>query len=62
MLLIKYVSRKYKNNLYSFKRNCIQNSIYGVDIDESAVEIAKLRLWLTLIVEKEDYENTEKLR
>lgn len=61
LLLIKYVSRKYKNNLYSFKRNCIQNSIYGVDIDESAVEIAKLRLWLTLIVEKEDYENTESL-
>jgi len=60
-LLIKHVSRKYKNNLYFFKRDCIQNSIYGVDIDSSAVEIAKLRLWLTLIVEKENYEDTEPL-
>ncbi len=56
-----FVSRKYKNSLYFFKRDCIQNTIYGVDIDSSAVEIAKLRLWLTLIVEKEDYENTEPL-
>ncbi len=60
-LLIKYVSRKYKNNRYFFKRDCIQNSIYGVDIDSSAVEIAKLRLWLTLIVEKDNYEDTEPL-
>ena len=30
--------------IYYFKRDCIQNSIYGVDIDYSAVEIAKLRL------------------
>ena len=56
-----FVSRKYKNSLYFFKRDCIQNTIYGVDIDSSAVEIAKLRLWLTLIVEREDYENTEPL-
>jgi len=60
-LLINHVSRKYKNNLYFFKRDCIQNSIYGVDIDSSAVEITKLRLWLTLIVEKENYEDTEPL-
>ncbi len=60
-LLVNHVSRKYKNNLYFFKRDCIQNSIYGVDIDGSAVEIAKLRLWLTLIVEKDNYEDTEPL-
>lgn len=60
-LLKNYVSRKYKNNRYFFKRDCIQNSIYGVDIDSSAVEIAKLRLWLTLIVEKDNYEDTEPL-
>tara|TARA_B100001057_G_scaffold346392_1_gene347703 strand:- start:106 stop:3429 length:3324 start_codon:yes stop_codon:yes gene_type:complete len=60
-LLINHVSRKYKNNRYFFKRNCVQNSIYGVDIDSSAVEIAKLRLWLTLIVEKDNYEDTEPL-
>ena len=60
-LLKDHVSRKYKNNRYFFKRDCIQNSIYGVDIDNSAVEIAKLRLWLTLIVEKDNYEDTEPL-
>ncbi len=39
---------------YIFKRDCIQNSLYGVDIDPSAVEIAKLRLWLSLIVDEDD--------
>jgi len=35
------------------KKESIENSIYGVDIDLGAVEIAKLRLWLSLVV---DYE------
>jgi hypothetical protein len=39
---------------YQFKREFIENSLYGVDIDPGAVEIAKLRLWLSLIVEEED--------
>ena len=39
---------------YLFKRQAIQNSLYGVDIDPGAVEIAKLRLWLSLIVDEED--------
>jgi Eco57I restriction-modification methylase/TaqI-like C-terminal specificity domain len=39
---------------YHFKRHAIQNSIYGVDIDAGAVEIAKLRLWLSLVVDEED--------
>jgi len=38
---------------YQFKRHAIQNSLYGVDIDPGAVEIAKLRLWLSLIVDEE---------
>jgi len=38
---------------YKLKKETIQNSIYGVDIDPGAVEIAKLRLWLSLVV---DYE------
>lgn len=37
---------------YQFKKHAISNSIHGVDIDPGAVEIAKLRLWLTLIVEE----------
>ena len=39
---------------YAFKRACIEHALYGVDIDPGAVEIAKLRLWLSLIVEEED--------
>lgn len=38
---------------YNFKSNAIQNSIYGVDIDAGAVEIAKLRLWLSMVVDEE---------
>ncbi len=41
---------------YQLKKDTIQNSIYGVDIDPGAIEIAKLRLWLSLIV---DYEVQE---
>lgn len=40
---------------YAFKRHAIQASIYGVDIDAGAVDIAKLRLWLSLVVDEEDY-------
>ena len=39
---------------YNFKRECIENSLYGVDIDPGACEVAKLRLWLSLIVDEED--------
>ena len=59
--LADYVDRKYKNSIYYFKRDFIQNNIYGVDIDESAVEITKLRLWLSLIVEVIDYNKSEPL-
>lgn len=34
------------------KRDIIQHSIYGVDIDAGAVEIARLRFWLALVVEE----------
>ena len=47
--------------IYSFKRDCIQNSLYGVDIDPGAVEIAKLRLWLSLIVDEEDIKEIKPL-
>jgi hypothetical protein len=42
-------------NAYELKRHCIQQSIYGVDIDASAIDIARLRLWLSLIVDESDY-------
>lgn len=46
---------------YFLKRHAIQESIYGVDIDTSAVDIARLRLWLSMIVDEEDYDNIEAL-
>ena len=46
---------------YNFKRECIEKSLYGVDIDPGAVEIAKLRLWLSLIVDEEDIKNIKPL-
>jgi type I restriction-modification system DNA methylase subunit len=41
-------------SIYHFKRECIEKSLYGVDIDPGAVEIAKLRLWLSLVVDEDD--------
>ncbi len=39
---------------YNFKRDAIRDCLYGVDIDPGAVEIARLRLWLSLIVDEQD--------
>ncbi|MES1226176.1 MAG: Eco57I restriction-modification methylase domain-containing protein, partial [Bacteroidota bacterium] len=36
------------------KKNIIQNSIYGVDIEKGAVDIARLRFWLALVVDEEE--------
>ncbi|MDD3915279.1 MAG: Eco57I restriction-modification methylase domain-containing protein, partial [Bacteroidales bacterium] len=44
---------------YTLKRDAIENCLYGVDLDSSAVEITKLRFWLSLIV---DEENTDKIQ
>ncbi len=46
---------------YPLKWHAIQESIYGVDIDAGAVEIAKLRLWLSLVVDEENYDNIQPL-
>jgi len=42
--------------LYKLKLGIIRRSLYGVDIDEFATNIAKLRLWLSLAVESEQAE------
>ena len=36
------------------KQNIIQNSIYGVDIEKGAVDIARLRFWLSLVVDEDE--------
>lgn len=43
-------------NEVHLKKQFIKENLYGVDIDPGAIEIAKLRLWLALIV---DYEKSE---
>lgn len=35
------------------KLNIIQSSIYGVDIEKGAVDIARLRFWLSLVVDED---------
>ncbi|WP_262174608.1 BREX-1 system adenine-specific DNA-methyltransferase PglX [Haloarcula laminariae] len=40
-------------SLYA-KRSIILNNLYGVDIDDGAVEICKLRLWLSMVADIED--------
>ena len=47
----------YKKNRsrYSFKLNFIEKSLFGNDIEISATETAKLRLWLSLVLEIDDY-------
>ena len=39
--------------LYDLKLHIIQRNLYGVDIDEFAVNIAMLRMWLSLAIEFE---------
>ncbi len=46
---------------YFFKRHSIQESIYGVDIDGGAIDIAKLRLWLSLVVDEDDFSTIKPL-
>lgn len=60
MVLSNYLIDK-NRTLYTFKRDCIQNSLYGVDIDPGAVEIAKLRLWLSLVVDEDDIKKIKPL-
>lgn len=39
---------------YQLKYHAIANSIYGVDIDSGAIDVARLRLWLSLVVDEDD--------
>ena len=59
--LTNYLPDKSNRTPYDFKRHAIQNCLYGVDIDPGAVEIAKLRLWLSLIVDEEDIKKIKPL-
>jgi len=48
-------------NAANIKRYIIQNNIYGVDIERGAVDIARLRFWLALIVDEKTPETLPNL-
>ncbi|TJX15132.1 hypothetical protein E9840_03455 [Tissierella creatinini] len=48
---------KARRSEYKMKWDTIKNSIFAVDIEPSAVDIAKLRLWLSVVVDQEIDEN-----
>jgi len=60
-VLTTFIEKKQNRKSYDFKRRCIEHSLYGVDIDPGAVEIAKLRLWLSLVVDEDDITNIKPL-
>lgn len=60
LVLNSFIQEK-EHTAYYLKRHAIQESIYGVDIDASATDIARLRLWLSMIVDEEDYNTIEAL-
>jgi hypothetical protein len=43
-----------KFNIFTRKKQLIKQSLHGVDIKPWAVEIAKLRLWLSMIIDIND--------
>jgi adenine-specific DNA-methyltransferase len=47
--------------IYQLKRHAIQHSLYGVDFDPGAVEIAKLRLWLSMVVDEDNLREIQPL-
>ena len=56
-----YIQKDEERTAYDFKRHAIRECLYGVDIDASAVDIAKLRLWLSLVVDEEKRETIQPL-
>ncbi|MDQ1352510.1 MAG: hypothetical protein QG657_2816, partial [Acidobacteriota bacterium] len=60
-LLLQAYSQSTGKKSYELKRHAIQENIYGVDIDASAVDIARLRLWLSLVVDEENFDKIEAL-
>jgi type I restriction-modification system DNA methylase subunit len=49
-----YVAMKADTDTTKMKRHIMENNIYGVDIEQGAVDIARLRFWLAMIVEEKE--------
>lgn len=52
-LLYGFTQDKHTFSHAEVKREIIQENIYGVDIEQGAVDIARLRFWLALVVDEE---------
>lgn len=59
--LTAYLGQEDLRKSYNLKWRAIERSIYGVDIDQAAIDIAKLRLWLSLVVDEESYDGIRPL-
>jgi hypothetical protein len=59
--LATYLPGNHRLSPYELKKHTIANSIYGVDIDPSAIDIARLRLWLSLVVDEDNYTTIDAL-
>lgn len=46
---------------YQIKKETLESCIYWVDLDPGAVEIAKLRFWLSLVIEEDSKDNIDPL-
>jgi hypothetical protein len=63
-LLVKVFGRldtKYEKNISSLKRDILSRSLYGVDVEQTAIEICRLRAWLSIIVDIPEGEKVEPL-
>ncbi|MDO8571033.1 MAG: Eco57I restriction-modification methylase domain-containing protein [Candidatus Daviesbacteria bacterium] len=63
-LLVKVYSRldpKFEKDVSGLKRAILSRSLYGVDIEQTAIEITRLRAWLSIIVDIPDVEKVEPL-
>jgi hypothetical protein len=49
-----FLKTNHEFNPAQVKKDIIQHSIYGVDLEKGAVDIAKLRFWLALVVDEEN--------
>ncbi len=52
---------KHPSERYFILKSIVLNNLYGVDIEEAAVEICKLRLFLKLVAQLESYDQIEPL-
>ena len=52
---------KHPNERYFILKSIVLNNLYGVDIMEEAVEVCKLRLFLKLVAQLENYDRIEPL-